>query len=160
MGTILVLNGPSSAGKTTLARAVQARLGVSAAAVSLDQFFGFMHPKAKINWAVFAALSDAAFATAAALANGGFHVVVDTVFERAESAEAAKLALMAHAHHFIAVTCELAELEAREARRGDRRIGQARDQYTRVLHEVDYALRVDTSRLSVDECVTQIVGLL
>ena len=62
-GAIVVLNGPSSAGKTTLARAVRARIGVTAAAISLDEFFAFRHPDAKNDWRMFSTLSEAAFAT-------------------------------------------------------------------------------------------------
>lgn len=102
--SIVVLNGPSSAGKTTLARAVRDRIGANGAAVSIDQFFQLMHPDAKNDWSMFCALTDALFATAATLANAGFEVVVDTVFERAECVRAAERALAGHAYHFVAVT--------------------------------------------------------
>jgi chloramphenicol 3-O phosphotransferase len=159
-GTIVVLNGPSSAGKTTLARATRARVGVTATAVSIDEFFTFMHPDANNNWRMFSTLNDAVFATAIALASGGFHVIVDTVFERPDAVLTAERALAAHAHHFVAVTCDLRELEAREAKRGDRRIGQAREQHTRVLQNARYALHLDTSLLSVEDCVAKLVSLL
>ncbi len=160
IGSIVVLDGPSSAGKTTLARAVRARIGVTAAPISLDHFFAFKHPDAKNDWHMFATLSDATFATAVAFANRGFDVIVDTVFERPESLQSARRALVDHVHHFVAVTCDVHELEARERRRGDRRIGQARDQHARVFHDADYALWIDTARLSVDECVAKIAALL
>lgn len=159
-GAIVVLNGPSSAGKTTLARAVRARIGVTAAAISLDEFFAFRHPDAKNDWRMFSTLSEAAFATAIAFANRGYDAIIDTVFERAETLQSARRVLAGHVHHFVAVTCDLRELELREATRGDRRIGQARDQHARVFHDADYALWLDTSQLSVDECVAKIVGLL
>jgi chloramphenicol 3-O-phosphotransferase len=130
---------------------VQTRLGVTAAVVSIDHFF-LMHADAKNNWHTFSALSDAVFSSAASLASNGFHVIADTVFERAESLHAAQRALASHPHHFIAVTCDLAVLEARETKRGNRRIGLARDQHTRVFHDASYSLWVDTSRSSVEEC--------
>jgi chloramphenicol 3-O-phosphotransferase len=48
-GRVIVLNGPSSAGKTTLASAVRTRIGSTIAAVSIDQYFPFMHPDAPNN---------------------------------------------------------------------------------------------------------------
>lgn len=76
--------------------------------------------------------------------------MVDTVFERPESFRSAERAVAGQAHHLVAVTCEL---EAREARRSDRRIGQARDQNARVFRDASYALRLDTSQQSVDAIV-------
>ncbi len=135
-------------------------MGPAVAAVSIDQFFPFVHADARHDWALFSTLTEATLATAVALANGGLHVIVDTVFERIDSLHALGRVLASHTHHLVAVTCQLEALEAREARRGDRRIGQARDQHARVFHDASYALRLDTSRMSLDECVDVIVALL
>jgi chloramphenicol 3-O phosphotransferase len=159
-GIIVVLNGPSSAGKTTLARRVRAHVGDTVAAISIDQLFAFMHPDAKNNWNLFSALSEAAFASAVALSDAGFHVIVDTVFERIESLRSAERVFAGRVFHLVSVTCDLEELERREALRGDRRIGHARDQLQRVFFDADYALRLDTSRRSVDECVLDVARLL
>ncbi|MDQ3335182.1 MAG: hypothetical protein M4D80_08470 [Myxococcota bacterium] len=42
-GTIVVLNGPSSAGKTTLAQAVRARVGIGATGQARDQHARVFH---------------------------------------------------------------------------------------------------------------------
>jgi chloramphenicol 3-O phosphotransferase len=159
-GQIVVLNGPSSAGKTTLARAVRARLGPTSAAVSLDQFYPFVHPAAPNGWQLFSTLTEATFATAVSLAEGGLTVIVDTVFERPESLWTARHAIGRRRHHLVAVTCPLEALEARERARGDRRPGQARQQHERVLQGATYDLIVDTDLQSLEECVDRIVALL
>ena len=107
MSFVVVLNGPSCAGKTTLARALRDRLGPTCTAVSVDQFYAFTHRDARPRWALYKTLSDAMFTAAATLANGGLDVIVDTVFERPELHETAKRLLAAHTDKYVAVTCPL-----------------------------------------------------
>jgi chloramphenicol 3-O phosphotransferase len=159
-GQIIVLNGPSSAGKSTLATAVRARLGPTAAAVSLDRIFAFMHPDVALTWKSFAALSDALFTSARVLAERGFDVIVDTVFERAECLDIMRRAFGDHPYRLVAVSCPLEVLEARELARGNRPAGLARGQYERVLHGATYDMHVNTHALSSDECVERIAALI
>jgi cytidylate kinase len=63
-GTVVTLNGPSSAGKSTLAKATRERLGATCMAISLDRLFAFAHPAHPLNWRLFATLTDATFAVA------------------------------------------------------------------------------------------------
>src|SRR5438034_4706850 len=116
-GTIVVLNGPSSAGKTTLANAVRDLLGTRAVVVPIDRLFSMMHPEHPRNWELFAALSDATFAAATAFAKAGFEVIVDTVFERRACFDSATCAFSDLTHHYVAVTCHIDELERRERAR-------------------------------------------
>jgi chloramphenicol 3-O phosphotransferase len=160
LGVVIVLNGPSSSGKTTLAGALRARLGPTSAAVAIDQFFPLVHPAAPNNWRLFSALTEAVFATAVALSDGGFDVIVDTVFERRESLLTAQRALGGRPYHMVAVTCPVEVLEDRERARGNRRPGQARDQHDRVLQGGDYDLQLDTALLSLDECVERVMALM
>jgi chloramphenicol 3-O phosphotransferase len=158
---IVVLTGPSSAGKSTLAAALRARVGPNMAAVSIDRLFAFMHPDSVPSWRRFAALTDATFRSAAALADAGFDVVADTVFERAECLEIMHSALGDRAHSLVAVTAPLEILEARERDRANRRIGQAREQYERgVFHAASYQLCLDTHAQATAESVERIIALL
>jgi chloramphenicol 3-O phosphotransferase len=159
-GHIVVLNGPSSAGKSTLAKAVRARLGIASAAISIDRLFAFMHPDTRPTWTWYAALTDATFRTAAAIADAGFDVVADTVFERVECLDLMRSALGDRQHHLVAITAPLDVLESRERERGNRRIGLAREQHARVFHGARYALQLDTAAQPTDECVDRIVALL
>jgi len=159
-GRVVVLNGPSSAGKTTLAHAVRQTVPATTLVVSIDQLMPSVAPTQPRGWALFAALTEATFAAAAAFADAGYDVVVDTVFERAECLATAKAMLARHEHALVAVTCAIDVLEARERQRGDRRLGQARGQVDRVLHDVRYDLVVDTSVSSLDECTERVAALL
>ena len=161
IGHIVVLNGPSSAGKTTLADAVRARVGPTIATVSIDRLFPFIHEALPTSWHVFATLTDAAFRCAAAIADGGFDVVVDTVFERDACVDIMRRAIGDRAYFLVAVTAPPSVLATREQERGDRRVGQAREQYERgVLHGAQYDLHLDTHAHSVDTCVDRITALL
>ncbi|MEO8551176.1 MAG: AAA family ATPase [Kofleriaceae bacterium] len=155
-GTIVVLNGPSSVGKTTLARAVRDTLGPTAVALAVDDFFAFVHPDAAPSWSLFDTLTTALFASASTFARRGFDVIVDTVFEKRESLATA----ISHGARLVALTCPLDVLEQRERERGDREIGQARAQYQRVFQHATYELTLDTAKQSVDECVERVIAML
>ena len=157
---IVVLNGPSSAGKSTLAKAVRARRGQGAALVSIDQLFAFMHPDARNNWQLFSTLTNALFANVVALHDGGYDVIAETVFERADCIAAMQRILRDRPYRLVAVTCPLDVLDAREQARGNRRLGQAREQHARVLHAARYDLELDTHAMSLETCVERVLGLL
>lgn len=159
-GRVVVLNGPSSAGKTTLAHAVRDAAPATTLVVSIDQLMPSIAPTQPRGWALYAALTEATCAAAVAFADAGYDVVVDTVFERAECVATAQAMLARHEHALVAVTCALDVLEARERARGNRRIGQARGQRERVLHDARYDLVVDTSAMSIAECTAAVAALL
>ncbi len=129
-------------------------------AVSLDRLFAFAHPAHLLNWHLFATLSDATFAIAVTAAGAGFDVIVDTVFERRDCLESARRAFASTPHFYVAVTCQLDELEAREQARGNRPPGLARRQHAEVFHDAPYAFELDTSRMTIEACAEQIAGLL
>jgi chloramphenicol 3-O phosphotransferase len=158
-GRVIVLNGPSSAGKTTLAKAVRAHVGPRVAAVSIDQFFAFMHPDARHDWHQFSTLTETLLASVVALSNGGFDVIADTVFERSECLAATQRMLADRWYRLVAVTSPVEVLEEREHARGNRRLGQAREQHGRVLHGASYDLTVDTHALTTRECVERVAAL-
>lgn len=160
LGRVIVLNGPSSAGKTTLANAVRMRIGPTIAIASIDQFFSFVHPETRNNWQLFSTLTNALFATTVSLSDGGFHVIVDTVFERTECLATMQRTLAGRPHQLVAVVCPLDVLEARERARGNRRLGQTREQYERVLCDAPYDTVIDTLALPLDACVDRIAAML
>jgi chloramphenicol 3-O phosphotransferase len=157
---IVVLNGPSSAGKSTLAAAIRDRIGPNATAVSLDRFFPMVSPSHVNDWNLFATLSEAMLATAIAFADRGFLTIVDTVFERTESLQRLREVFGHRRYHLVAVTCPVDVLETREQARGNRRLGQAREQHQRVLQGAVYDLYLDTHALELEACVMQVLGLL
>lgn len=152
----MVLNGPSSAGKTTLSRAVRDKRGANTVALAIDDFFGFVHRDEQRGWKLFDALTVAMFAAASTFARRDFDVIVDTVFERRESLATA----ISHGARLVAVTCPLEVLEQRERERGDRKVGQARAQHEYVFQRATYELTLDTANESVDECADRVIAIL
>lgn len=154
MGAIVVISGPSSSGKTTVARATAARLGPTAAVVSVDDLYPLVHRDVPDRFAV---LTDAVFAVAASLCERGLVALVDTVFDPPELLDRARTRLDAHPVCWVTLDCSLDVLQARERSRGNRRIGLAAAQNARAPIA---NLHLDTSRLSIDECADRILGLM
>lgn len=158
-GRVVILNGASSSGKTTIAHAVRDRRGPGCTAVSIDQFYPSIHPERDNNWSLFHSLTEVLFASAAAFARQGFDVVVDTVFERPQCIESALNALKNLHVSFVGLTCPTETLEDRESARKDRPLGLARNQSTRIHNDCVYDLTLDTSELTVEECAARILEL-
>jgi chloramphenicol 3-O phosphotransferase len=163
-GTIVFLNGASSAGKTSIARAFQQFVDVPYMYVAVDLFLQAVPMRywessnlGAIN-PTFAAIVSGFHHSLAALARAGNNLVVDHVLqEEAWWYECADL-LTPLRTVLVRVFCPLDELERREAARGDRARGLARFQFNRVYHDTLYDLMVDTSHASVVECAAQIAA--
>ena len=177
---MIVLNGTSSSGKSTLVRALQARLDGPWLGVGIDTVV-FALPAAYLNpprWAeVFRYVppdpgSDAPFRIetgelghrlvegihrmVASLADAGLSVIVDHVLlEPAWLPDLARR-LAGHEVLFVGVRCPLDVVVAREAARKDRTIGQAAAQFELVHRAGGYDLEVDTSVLSADAAAERI----
>ena len=61
---------------------------------------------------------------------------------------------------FVNVFCDKKDLEERERQRGDREIGQAAYQLRNMSIINDYDLRVNTSKLSSEDCARYILNNL
>ncbi|MBC8009425.1 MAG: zeta toxin family protein [Burkholderiales bacterium] len=161
---VLVLNGASSAGKTSIARALQRLAPTPVLHASLDTFTDMFHWPAILDPERRRECHRAAVTSfhvaLPQLAAGGFSVVVDHVFEQPAWFEACRDALRDHSPVWVGVHCPLTVLETREAARGDRRIGLARWQSGRVHLAPTYALSLDTSVLTPDECARRLLDHL
>src|SRR4051812_36736494 len=160
----LVLNGASSAGKTSIARAMQRISLTPILHASLDTFTDMFY------WPAIAseetrrechALGVANFhAALATLAANRFILVVDHVFEQPGWFESCRDALKERQTYFIGVRCPLPILEEREKARGDRKVGLAKSQFERVHAGRTYALELDTSVMRADDCAGSILVFL
>lgn len=165
-GTIIFLNGCSSAGKTTLARHLQSELNEIYYRVSADDFMN-MVDREKMRNDFYTRSGEALTAmhhTVKLFSDMGLHVIVDHVLletpqEKFTAIECVRL-LRTYPVLFVKVDCDLRELERRERERGDRQAGQARWQREHMHSHDIYDLRLDTCRQSTDECTRQIAGLL
>ena len=152
-GRIILLNGASSSGKSTLAGALQAAMPGPFLHVSSDLLVGMLPRRTTDGgpfdwWSQVRPRFFAGFHRCLpALAGAGNDMIVEHIIEfpswRAELA-----ALLAGLDVFlVGVHCDLDEIDRRERDRGDRRIGEGRTHVTvdRIHTFGPYDLDVDTT---------------
>ena len=174
-GRIILLNGTSSSGKTTLVRALQAILPDPWLEIGIDRFV-FSLPKQYLDQPLWSEVfryvrpdgqADGSFrivtgrlgqrlvlgmhATAAALAGQGLNVIVDHVLLEDDWLADCRARWTAFDVLFVGVRCPLEVIVERERTRKDRTIGQAEAQFHVVHRGGGYDLEVDTSALSPEE---------
>ena len=160
----IVLNGASSAGKTSIAKSIQRQSPTPVLHAELDTFLGM------IDWPAIATLEkkkecfrncvDNFHANLAILATSPYMLVVDQVFEQHEWFEACKNSLQNKKTYFIGIHCPLDVLETRELLRGDRRIGIAKGQFNNIHLGKQYELELDSSVATPDECASAIIKFI
>lgn len=174
--TVVLLNGVGSVGKTSIAKALQAMTAEPFLHVQMDAFLEMLPERYQDHAETFSYLNieeDGQAVVAiesgpvgirlmcgmrraiAVMAAEGNNLIVDDVMWGDVAADYAKL-LAAFRVYWVGVHAPLDVLEARERERGDRSIGLARWQFSRVHLDIRYDLEVDTSLASPAECATQI----
>ncbi|MES2463368.1 MAG: AAA family ATPase [Armatimonadota bacterium] len=153
-GHIIVLDGASSAGKSTLARSLQQVLDAPYWHVSQDHFWQMLPPKGtdqRNNLTPEGCLSGFHQAITGIAASGN-NLIVDTGFlDKAWLVELVHL-LTPYRVFFVAVYCSLDELKRRERQRGDRPEGYTQSQIDRVYHHGFYDMEIDTSTRTPEAC--------
>jgi len=162
-GQIVILNGTSSSGKSSIAVELQAILDHPYHHFAIDRFRSMGAGKA---------MSDAEFAiyfqrtilgfhrAVAGFASVGNNVIVDYVLgERWRLADCRQV-FAGFDLVFVGVHCPLEELERRERERGNRGIGRAATQFPIVHAEMSYDIEVDTGTASPRECAEAIKSWL
>ena len=150
-GKIIILNGPSSSGKTTLALALQKQFELPFIRFSFDLFLDHKaFPLEGIRNGTFSwdqmrpAVFSGIHQCLPALATAGNNIIFDHIIET-----------KAWLHHlisliaeldvfFVGLHCSLPELERRELQRGDRRAGEARLDFETVHSVTSYDLEVNS----------------
>lgn len=160
----ILLNGTSSSGKTTLARALQRTLSEPALYLSNDSFI-FMAPDHAlkddhVRPQVLLPLLSAFHRSLPLVVACGYPVIIDHVIERRDWMEEIARALHGFDVFFVKVECPLAELERREIARGDRQIGFAKMQMEWVHRYGDYDAEVNTFTSSLEQNVESLQQLL
>jgi len=133
IGKIIIINGPSSSGKTTLSLALQKRLSMPFIRFSFDLFIeNKILPRDQIDRGNFSwpamrpAVFDGLHRCIPALASAGNNVIFDHIIETEGWLHDLVRYLADFDVFFVRLHCSIAELERREMQRGDRRIGEAR----------------------------------
>lgn len=173
--TVIIVNGGSSSGKTSIVRQMQDMLAEPWLARSIDDFveslpralrqspdgFDVTTDGAVQIGEVFTRLESAWMTGIAATARAGAPVIVDDVFLSAAASQARwRTALAGLPVAWVGVHCDAAIAQQREASRPDREAGMAALQARQVHQDVVYNLQVDTSRTSARECARTIATSL
>lgn len=161
---IILLNGTSSAGKTSLAPALQRQIGAPLLHASLDRFTDMFLWESVTDSAQHRACHtvgvDHFHRALAMFAAGSFGIVVDHVFCMPEWYKTTRAALAGRRVHFIGVRCPLAVIEARERARPDRHPGMAAHLLTHIHNNLIYDFEVDTSRALSEACADQVLTFI
>jgi chloramphenicol 3-O phosphotransferase len=165
-GLVILLNGTSSAGKTSIARALQSAhteplvyLGWDAFAASIPpQFVGEDNPIITPEQAD--RLIAGYHRSVAAYAEPGNHVVLDALLLKPSWVADLRELLKGQRVCFVGVRCPLDEVERREATRGDRKAGTARAQFEAVHSNGRYDIEVNTAELSPEAAARRILDFL
>ena len=145
----IVLHGPTSAGKSSLAKALQANAGRPAFHISLDAFVtmanrGDMRSEEQRELAYRIHCENMRSALARVV-NTDFEIILDLVLRDSAEFDSCLRVLSSRPTYLIRVWAPLSVLEARERTREDRGRGMAREQFEHPAYQRAYDFEVDTS---------------
>jgi chloramphenicol 3-O phosphotransferase len=150
-GKIIIINGPSSSGKTTLALAAQKQLEIPFIRFSFDLFLDNKSlPLEQIRNGAFSwdSMRPSVFhglhQCVSALAKAGNNLIFDHIIESKFWLEDLLHAISDLDVFFVGLHCSLPELERREVERGNRRSGEARADYETVHSITSYDLELNS----------------
>ena len=173
---IIYLNGPSSCGKTTLAKALQEELDEPFLHIGIDKVIGMMpsklnaweesasvpgfswkpsmdetgHPVQELQMGPFARkMCQVLKVLVLALAKEGSFLIIDDVAFGKKEVDLWRRALHKYKVLWVGLQTPLSKLEERELSRKDRTQGSARAQYFKVHKDVLYDLEFDTENESL-----------
>jgi chloramphenicol 3-O phosphotransferase len=173
---IILLNGVGSSGKSSIAKALQTMTAEAFLHVQMDMFTemlpealqdhpdGFAYETVREDGKPMVVIRTGPTGqralrgmrhAIAAMAEQGNNLIIDDVLCDGEMPEYVKL-LSAFDLHLVGVFAPLEILEERERLRGDRLIGLARWQYSRVHKDTAYDLEIDTSAATPAACAKRI----
>jgi len=161
-GRILLLNGPSSAGKTTLAWELQTKAPDYWYWLPLDCFLDAVPSQLwdKNEGEGFRIAFDFHHDCAKLISDQGKDIIVDTVLCGRDAFVSLEKKLDGYPVVMVKVICPVEELKRRELARGDRDIGLAASQANIMAPLNTYDLIVDTYTQSTEECARRIMDLL
>lgn len=185
-GQIIYLNGPSSSGKTTLAKALQHAFDDLFLLVGIDKIIGWMPEKVNdwtggetslgYSWkkstdasgnliqelqvGPYAEKIEKTFQEVVLLlAKMGHHLIIDDISFGKKQVDEWKELLKNFNVLWVGVNAPLCILEQREKERSNRIAGSARGQFHKVHADTTYDLEIDTHHATLDENINKIKSL-
>jgi chloramphenicol 3-O phosphotransferase len=151
-GKVILLNGASSSGKSSIARAVQARISEPFWHISIDHLrdAGVLPldriRSGEFNWAEMReAFFEGFERSLVAYSTCGNNLIVEYIVETPEWMTRLIRLLADRDVFFVGVHCNLEELERRELTRRDRRIGDARRDFNTVHEHCIYDAELNST---------------
>lgn len=159
-GKVILLNGVSSSGKSTLAKKLQECSEEKFYHIQQDTFCTMVHGKF-YNKDYEKTEGDAVYVMynfVLSLCKNGENSIIDTVILDQKENWLRQCVELLHEMPvtFVRVNCPLHELEKREVERGNRKLGLSKIQMENMKFNI-YDLEVNTYEMSVEECVEEII---
>ena len=158
--TVIVLHGPTSAGKSTIAKALQATAPAPAFHVSLDAFVTMSNRRDmrsdEERQQAYHIHCENLRSTLTRVLGAQFDVILDLVLRDEAELEATLRVLGGRPTCFVGVSAPLNVLEERERAREDRGAGMAREQVGHPAYARPYDLTIETSTCSPAEAAATI----
>lgn len=177
-GTIIILNGPSSVGKSSIQKKVQElfpkpylRMGLDDLAFLPPRYISVKGPVSPADQGIWLdttqenghqivtihygevaqKMMKGIHRTFSAFAEAGNNIVVDYIlYDPAWMADLVNV-LKRYKVYFIGVNAPLSIIEEREQKRGNRLVGHSRSHYATVHKGLVYDLEIDSSKLTPEE---------
>jgi chloramphenicol 3-O phosphotransferase len=147
--TAIVLHGPTSSGKSSLAKALQASAALPAFHISLDAFVTMANRADMRNEEereqAYHIHCENLRSTLAGVMDTRFDIILDLVLRDEREFDACLRVLAQRPTYVVGVWAPLAVLEARERTRGDRAAGMAREFFEDPAYKRTYDFSIDTS---------------
>lgn len=159
----ILLNGPSSSGKSTLSIALQKALerktGVKYNIISIDDFLDMTIDNVIYEEDVFE-ISPKLCKTALDMTTSQHNIIIDHVITSKRIFQQLIKALEFCDIYLINVTCPLHELIRREQQRTNRCLGSAEASFQYLFPQETYDLTIDTFQTPIEDCTLQIIKAL
>ncbi|PLT29892.1 chloramphenicol phosphotransferase CPT family protein [Peribacillus deserti] len=160
-GMIIVLNGVSSSGKSTLAKEIT-KLLPDFFAFSVDDYDLIIEKmEDRDNQRLIPVETEYFYyRNVAMFSDRGINLILDQILHDPITLQTFYKTLNTHPILLVGVHCPAEELKRREHFRGDRQIGQAISQLNFVHQQEIYDVEINTYTLSMMECAKEIVDRL
>ena len=165
-GRIIYLNGVTSSGKTSIVEALQARRDVFFYVVANDLFQEMIGEEylQEDYWKYLGEVIILMYHTAKLFSDMGKNVIIDSILVERDGVaphyERMKEILQDNPLDIVEVFCPPEICRQRHIDRGDRYETQSEEQAELMAKDIRYSFRVDTGKLSPEECADAILKAL